>query len=234
VPQLTGLGSVREAWQRMFISAQQVNALAGGILNARRAFLAAGDTATALAVAQIYATLNNELNQVARDAARLSEVDIRKRIELTRSGRPDTARGGVKLKNTIRSEWAKSSPSLAYVGIGIIEELDKAVNPYSSSRETYWRAQEFGFAYTHFPQGFFMGPGYAGPASRPNPGAVRQHPLFVPSSKGGKFQKPPKIAARRFMRDGSVDAVRFWVAGVEAASLRAAAEMRKLGRLRTP
>lgn len=222
----------RPAWQRMFLSAAQVNSIAGNILTARQSFLAAGDQASALKLAQIYVTFNDSLNNVARQAAAKSEVEIR--VALAKSQkRPDTARGGIKLKNTIRSEWAKGSPSLAYVGVGVIAELDRAVNPNSSSRDPYWKVQEYGFVYDHYPEGFFFGPGYQG-AAMPNPAQFRQHPLFIPSTKGGKFKSPPKVPARHFLRNGTDVSIAFWTAGVEAASLTAAAEMKKLLRLRRP
>lgn len=221
----------RAAFQRVFLSAADVNALAGRILDARTKFLASGDSQRALRCAEIYSKLNTGLNELAVETAKEADKAILRRIDLTKSGRPPTGRQPG-LADNIHSEAQVASVSIAYVGMGLIDELDKTVNPNSVAQrnDTYWKVQEFGHEFSHIPEGFFMGTGYSKPTSRPNAGEFRKHPLFVPSRKGGKFKQSPTVPERSFMRDGTAEAVAFWQKGVQRLQHDAAKAMGALAK----
>lgn len=221
-------GAPPASWQSISLDLGDLRAIHEALLNARRLFLQAGDRRSAAAVARIYAELNDGLRLLALEVARSSEHHIRERIRATQK-RPDTGRGRGLIDNIKSSTWDPTpSVSVGWVAIAQLKELDKTVNPYSSSQEPYWRAQEYGYRYSHIPTGFFFGPGYSGPISRPSPSQAGLHPLFVPSAKGGTFRSPPQIEARHFLRDGASQAIREWRSGFGQLQSKVLADMNRV------
>jgi hypothetical protein len=223
MPRLRIGGSPRSAYQRVGLDVGDVIYIQKTLLDARSDFLAAGDAATAARIAVIFDAFVTRIRKIAERTAELAEERIKDRIEATRV-RPDTGRGRLKLKNMVRAEAWDPTGNIATgtVVIGIHEFLD---------RLPYWRAQEWGFRYSHTPKGFFAGPGYGG-VFLPNPADFRLHPLFIPSSKGRAFQRAPVIGARHFMRDGTDAAVTYWRAETQAAINQTATQLTRLLRRR--
>jgi len=223
------LGGV-PAWQEISLSAAQVNGTAGAILGAYERFVRAGDMVTATRCAIIYKSFNDRLNYIARETARVADVEIKDEIDATQV-RPDTARGVPPMRDNIRSASVPGTPSLAYVGIALLPELDRTINPRSNDKTPYWRAQEYGHQYEHEVRGFFFGPGYSGRPSFPNPQQSRQHPLFVPSKKGRRFD-PPTLEPRGFLRTGADRAFRYWQAEIAKLDVQIARELHNLAKSR--
>lgn len=219
MPRLRTGGAPRSSYQRVSLDLGDVILIQQTILNARQDFIAAGDQATAQRAAVIFDRFVTRIRDVAVRTAEVAEREIKAALDATQV-RPDTGRGGPKLRNLITAEAWDPTPSVATgtVLMGILEELDKV---------PYWRAQEFGHHYSHTPKGFFFGPGYQG-AFMPNPMMSRQHPLFMPSGKGRKFMSPPSIDARHYLRDGSAAAVAYWQQHTATAVGEAATELRRL------
>lgn len=222
-------GSPPDAWLTLSLPVSAVIGIQRNLLEARADFLAAGDVATADSIAIIYDRYVTDLKNVARKTAALMDREARKRFDATQR-RPDSARGSVKLRDAIKSDaWDPiAEVATGWVSLGMIEELDKAVNPYSTSRDPYWRVQEYGFQFRHTPRGFFFGPGYIGKSRPMQPPPSPLHPLFVPTKKGGKFMRPPRVRARHFLREGTKAAVTYWRAETDALVAKTAAELRRV------
>lgn len=213
-------GSPRASFQRVSLDLGDVVAIQASLLNARQNFARTGDQATALAIARIFDRFVERIRRIAITTGDLAEQEIQARIDATQR-RPDTGRGNPKLRNVIKAEAWDPTPNVATgtVTIGILAELDKT---------PYWRAQEWGYQYHHTPRGFFAGPGYSGPFTLPNPSMAGQHPLFVPSGKGRKFRRPPRITERRYLRDGTHKAVIHWRQETGRAIAETNVELRRL------
>lgn len=137
-----------------------------------------------------YARFNENLDLLAIGSAREAREAVRGVLKTTRS-RPDS-RMKPQLRDKIRARPIKVLGPLGTgaVGIGDIDELDKAVNPFNPSAGPYWRAQEFGSAHNigRVLKGFFYGPGVSGQPSPPNSaysGGGGPHPIFVTSRQQG-------------------------------------------------
>lgn len=169
-----------------------------------------GNTRDAARVKALQGYYNQRIRAISIATAEVFEEKAKAKLHKTQR-RPDSDRGGKKLVDLIKAVAWDPHPSFVYgwVSMGVHEELDQAVNPQTGG--IYWRVQEWGFQYHHTPTGFFLaGPGYASPASRPNAAQAGLHPLFISASKGGKFRRPPRIVARRFLWEGSKLAIAHW------------------------
>lgn len=199
----TGGALPGSSFQRVNLNVSDVISVHEVLLRTRRDYIAAGEVVAAQRLAVIFDAFVVRVKSIATKTAELAEQEIVAAIDASQV-RPDTGRGGPRLRDTIVAEAWDPTPDVATgaVAIGLHEFLDKL---------PYWRTQEFGHHFAHSPKGFFAGPGFQG-RFMPNPALFRQHPLFVPSAKGRKFLRPPVVPARHFLRDGTAKAVVYWEA----------------------
>lgn len=132
-------------------------------------------------------------------------------------------RGGRGLRSHIKSRPLAGIPG--GVGVGDIDELQKAQDPDYPQDGSYWKVQERGYSghvgrevYGHFYNSPRGGEGYA-----PSQDRVRSDAFFRPESPGHKLRIKNPIPAKFYLRDGSAEAGAKWMVEydkIEARFLR--------------
>lgn len=183
-----------------------------------------------------YSQFNRDLNDLAQATARNATAQIVQRLNAT-AVRPDT---GTRphLRNLIRSRPLKRFGAIATGEVGVADEqyLNRAIDPMTPQYGTYWRAQEFGNPSMQGREvfGYFTGPGYTPPFTRPQAARNRQDPRFWAAAagargprggKGGKLRIQHVPKPRHFIRDGANLAEAVWRAEVRAIEQRTVARL---------
>lgn len=195
------------AWRSFFIPANEIRAIQGGLLRARAQYMAAGAPAQALECARIFVRMDDRLRALAQRIAVYADEEIVKILK-SQQIRPDTDKG-TRLEDLVKSRAVPSSPSVAAVQVGLLDELNKARR---SSGKPYWLAAEFGYQWTHPTHqrgivGFFQ-PGNV------LPGAGGLHPAFTPNRAGKRMKPRRDLEPKRFLSGGTDRAAEEWLKGI--------------------
>lgn len=190
-----------------------------------------GFPALAEQVAALYTDMNTRIRAVALSTAEVFEEEARDRLNATQV-RPDSDRGPIKLVDQIKAQaWDPNERfAFGWVSMGVLFDLDQAVNPNARTgkgKQPYWRAQEYGYTYTHPLTGFFVGAG-GSPLFNPSGAMYRLHPMFAVTSKGGPLPVPRPIAARGFLAHGRDRALQHWYREMEAIDRQVAARVDRI------
>lgn len=180
-------------------------------------------------VAALYTDMNNAIRSVAINTAQVFEEEARSRLNATQL-RDDSMRGSDKLVDLIKAEaWDPNQRfAFGWVSMGLLVELDRARNPNARTgkgKRPYWRAQEYGYEYTHPLTGFFVGAGGSPLYNPGQPPGVRTHPMFAVSRKGGTLPEVRPIAARHYLAHGREVALNEWHAGMSSVDRAIAARI---------
>ena len=185
----------------------------------------AGNTALASELAIVYVWFEDELNALAKATFRDAVTKVRARFKATQKRAYTVTRpyllNQIKARPELNSRFATGA-----VGIGDIDELDKAINPRDPSKFPYWRSQEFGAKPSgKTVYGYFFDRSLTS-RSRPSQALFRVHPIFVASKPGQRMIWKRPIEPRYFLRDGADDAYRDWLAGIGKIQAQAIAEIK--------
>lgn len=203
----------------------------------------------AAALRRAFVRFTEDLRRIARDVAKLAHVEVVKAEQHSRV-RPDTnGDGGRRLEDFL----GESAPLDAVPGsVGINYE------PLLYDKVPWWWTNEEGYSghVGRTVHGLFYDAGFTG-ASRPDPGASREHPLFRAEGPqrdtndfgpGHERQAPSKsakgvrpgmrienpIPERRFVREGAAAAEAAWHSQIATARARFDREADRILGLITP
>lgn len=156
-----------------------------------------------------------DLRSLAVRYSKIANQDIKQvlnsdPVSVSRGTSGGRRRGGRGIRSFIKSRPLAGIPG--GVGVGDIDELQKAVDPDYPQDGSYWKVQEAGFSghvgrevYGHFYNSPRGGQGYA-----PSKDRVRTDAFFRPEKPGRKLKIKNPIPAKWYLRDGSAEAGRKW------------------------
>lgn len=220
------------------LAARAADAMARGATRAGSRWLAASHR-----VDVAIRDLGRELDRLALRTAARSQRNIRTILDGTQV-RPDPPGDGVRLRDRIRSRPIRASLPSGAVGIGDLDELNKAVNTRSPGRgdNRYWLVQEIGTGQTDRATGISIprqrgrvAHGLFQPGdSPPDRSLFRAHPMFVARSKAGVNEPEHgldrmvirrEIGGRHFMSEGTHVSVREHFTGYDRILREASTEL---------
>lgn len=170
-----------------------------------------------------YREFVSSLTVLAAQVARSAEEATRTKYDASRV-RPDTGQSP-HLRDLLHALPVKTTLATGAVGIGDVEELDKA---------PYWKAQEFGLDSGFVGRtltGYFFGAGGSGPGYAPDPAMSRQHPIFrpVPVGLAPHMTISNPIVAGHFLTDASEEATAEWLNQYNRIEARAITQLKQVG-----
>lgn len=161
------------------------------------------------------------LLDVNREAAQSASVAtatvVRILIQSRRSNRPFTG--------DLEQHIVSLPGPLGTVRVGLVEELDKAVNP-ATGYGTFWRAQEFGTGTAEVPsqigrvfRGTFS-PSQTSPDSSMRGTGRGSDLVFISDVAGGLGTISVELPGRHFLTDGSAEAATHYIKAMEAVQVK--------------
>lgn len=216
-----------DCWE--FFGSHSMIATLETLAQIRRVLLVERDP-RAVVAAQLLVSLDAELAALSLRTAGLADKAIRKRIATTQR-RPATSHQH-HLADLIKSE----PMPLGSVAVARLDELNKAVNPESSSSKSYWLTQEEGSKETGNQMiGRVLFGRFVGPSHENRPLAEYRGAAGAPGSEfifggpgSGYGTISHEIEGRHFLRDGAEAAWNYYRTQIQEISTRYAAEVAAL------